>query len=110
MRRPLNCLPKPQRTYSAQYSCGYDERTVGASRYSAALQHDVRLSLVVRVPVTYGVDTTFSAVLAPYSHADGSLYKVYQVQQMTNEHGLPVTDISLERLEGINADEVISNS
>lgn len=99
---------KPEKKYTKYGFCGYDERTVGASRYAAALQHDVRLSLLVRTPCIF-IDTSYVVTLEPYSHVEAGVFTVYQVQQV-NENGLPMTDISLERLEGANADEIIGNS
>ena len=98
---------KPTKTYTLKATLAYDERVVGAIRYSAAMQTDNRLSAIVRTPRTYDALPDDVAVLEPYSHTDGTIYKIYQVQQTENENFLPVSDFSLERLEGINANEVI---
>ena len=99
----------PKKTYTPKNSVCYENRTVGINRYSVAMQFDVQLSHVCRTPAVFDIDTSFIAVLKPYSHEDGAVYKIYQIQQTTDEDNLPCTDFSLQRLEGINADEIISN-
>ena len=99
----------PKKTYSLKNTVCYENRTVGINRYSLAMQFDAQITHVCRTPSLFDIDTSFVAILKPYSHTDGAVYKIYQVQQTVDEDGLACTDFSLQRLEGINADEIISN-
>ena len=94
---------KPQYSYTLFHETNYGERTVGIQRYNTALQNDARIEQLVRIPSWYpDSGTKYVAVLEPYSHEDGTVYELYQVQQLLNEDNLPCTDLSLIRFEGID--------
>ena len=101
LRRGTNTAPAgaaPVLTYEPVWGCYYEARTVGLTRWYTAMEHADRVDLVVRVPRYYGVLTaTDRVVLTPVDHEDDGLYKVVQVQQVSDEDGLPATDLSLER-------------
>ena len=62
---------------------------------------------MVRVHRTYAVHPAEDrVVLKPYDHEDGNAYRVTQKQDVTDDSGLPATDLTLERDEGIDAAEV----
>lgn len=99
----------PVGAYSLQAISCYEERIVGINRYAVGLQNDARIEHVVRIPPNYTINADDVAVLAPYSHADSSVYQIYQVQQVRNDNDLPCTDLTLVRYGGIDANEIISN-
>ena len=68
------------------------------------MQHDSRVDAMVRVNRTYEVRPADDrVVLSPFSHADGSAYRIIQLQQVLDDDGLPVTDLTLERDDRIDA-------
>ena len=107
--RGTNTAPaggRPVMTYAQFWGSYYQDRTVGVQRWYTAQQHGDRPDMVVRVQRTWALSTaTDRATLAPFGWQDGNpgAYKIVQVQQVTDEDGLPVTDLTLERDEGIDA-------
>ncbi len=71
----------------------YGERTVGYGRYFAAGQANERVDLLVRVWEDRSISTLDYCILE-----GGAQYRIVQVQQLTDEDGLRVTDLSLERM------------
>ncbi len=71
----------------------YGERTVGYGRYFAAGQANERVDMLVRVWADRNISTLDYCVME-----DGTQYRILQVQQVTDEDGLRVTDLSLERM------------
>lgn len=69
----------------------YSERVVGSKRYWSAAQAQARIDLVLRVPQCREISPQDVCVLR-----DGQ-YRIKQVQHITDD--VPVTDISLERME-----------
>jgi len=69
----------------------YKERTVGVNRYWAALQDNIRINHVLRVPERRNVSTQDIAI-----PNDGKQYKIVQIQYPED---MSVMDLSLERLE-----------
>lgn len=94
----------PTMTYEQIWGSYYGSKTVGVTRYYNAQQHGDRPDAVIQVnPVFDLVLGTDKAVLSPFTHEDGNVYKIVQIQQVTDEDGLPKTDLTLERLEGIES-------
>lgn len=73
----------------------YGELTVYHRRYWEAVQAGTRVDCMVQVPYGQAIRATEYALLA-----DGHMYRVEEAQQTTDEWGLPVTNLSLRRLEG----------
>lgn len=71
----------------------YKERTVGMSRYWAAMQTQARIDLVLRMPQLRNV--SLHDVVIP---VDGEQYKIVQIQYPEGVDP-PVMDLSLQRLE-----------
>ncbi len=71
----------------------YKERTVGMSRYWAAMQTQARIDLVLRMPQLRNV--LLHDVVIP---TDGQQYKIVQIQYPEDVEP-PVMDLSLQRLE-----------
>jgi hypothetical protein len=83
-------IPKWRLDYLAAF--WYEERTVGVTRYSAALKTEVRIDMMIRIWRDKSITT------AHICKIDDVQYRIYQVQHSLNEDGLEVTDLSLERL------------
>lgn len=88
----------PTQSYSNLLTCCYAERSVGYSRYFTALQNDMRVDYLVRIPQYFGITTDCRVTLNPYSHTDGNTYKILEVQQIVDDDGISYTDLSLERM------------
>jgi len=71
----------------------YKERTVGMSRYWAAMQTQARIDLVLRMPQLRNV--SLHDVVIP---VDGEQYRIVQIQY-PEDVDPPVMDLSLQRLE-----------
>ena len=97
----------PVLSYAQFWGSYYEDRTVGIQRYYTAMQHDSRVDAMVRVQRTYELQPASDRiVLSPYSHEDGSAYRIIQLQQVLDDDGLPVTDLTLERDDGIDAGQL----
>jgi hypothetical protein len=70
----------------------YEERTVGMSRFWTALQAQVSIDLLLRVPQLRSVSTQDIAI-----PNDGQQYEIKQIQY-PEDVSPPVMDLSLERL------------
>lgn len=94
----------PVLKYTQIWGSYYEDRTVGIQRYYTAMQHDSRVDAMVRVNRTYEVQPAGDrVVLSPFSHEDGSAYRIIQIQQVLDDDGLPATDLTLERDDRIDA-------
>lgn len=94
----------PVLQYRQVWASYYENRTIGVSRYYTAQQYGDRADVMVRVHRTYTVNpATDKVILNPYDHEDGSAYRITQKQDVEDENGLPATDLTLERDEGIDA-------
>lgn len=94
----------PKGTYSQEYyKSYYGEKTVGFARYWAAKAHDMQASLMIEIQRNGGINTADRCELASYMDTGVSgFYKILQVQHLNNEDGLPVTDLTLERIDAID--------
>ena len=77
---------------ASRHLCG--ETTVYHRRYWEAVQAGTRVDRMVRLPLHRDIQATM------YALYDGRLYRIEEAQQTTDEWGLPVTNLSLRRLEG----------
>lgn len=95
---------KPKTKYTENVCASYyGQKTVGVTRYWTAQAHDGRADLLVEIQRFSGVDTSQRVHLAP--HVDTGLegyYKVIQYQHLSDENGLPVTDLTLERIGALD--------
>ena len=83
-------LPKEGLVYGASY--WYEERTVGITRFYAALKTDIKLEMLIRIWRDRSIDTSQICKIGD------DQYQIVQVQHVLNEDGLEVTDLSLERV------------
>lgn len=88
-------MPKEGLTLKVS-SLRYKERTVGMGRYWAAMQNNVKVDMVIRVPCAPMRLETVSTqdIVIPI---DGQQYKIVQIQKPEDIYP-PVMDLSLERL------------
>lgn len=85
-------MPRQQLVFlSEEY---YEERTVGYNRNYAALGADRRVDALVRIWRLDTVQPNDYAVLE-----DGNQYRIDFVQHLKDDDGLPVSDLTLIRLE-----------
>lgn len=97
----------PVLKYAQIWGSYYADRTIGIQRYYTAMQHDSRVDAMVRVQRTYELwPASDRIVLSPFSHEDGSVYRIIQLQQVLDVDGLPVTDLTLERDDAIDAGQL----
>ena len=83
-------IPKEGLIYGSSY--WYEERSVGITRFYAALKMDVKIERLIRIWRVNSIDTSQICKI------DEVQYRIVQVQHVKNEDGLEVTDLSLERL------------
>lgn len=89
----------------------YENRTIGVTRYYTAQQHGDRADVMVRVHRTYEIrPAEDKIILNPYDHEDGNVYRVTQKQDVIDDNGLPATDLTLERDEGIDAGTITGST
>lgn len=73
----------------------YAELEVYHRRYWESVQAGSRIDRMIRVP--FGEDLTAAQYVIP---EDGHVYRVEQAQHGPDDDGLPVTTLSLRRMEG----------
>lgn len=76
--------------------CFYGERTVGYNRQYAALGVNERVDLLARVWQSRAARAGMFALLE-----DGAQYRVALAQQLWDDNGLRVTDLTLERIDAL---------
>ena len=87
----------PAEQLSPVFSAFFAERTVGYNRYYAAQGVNEQIDMLVRIWRDTRARSGMYAVLS-MSENDGQ-YRITNVQQLLDENGLKVTDLTLERLE-----------
>ena len=104
--RGRNAAPpggKPKIIYDTKITAEYyGEKTVGISRYWTAKAHDARADLLIELPLLPDVTEADRCKLYPYFGPTGGTYKIVQVQHVTDDDGQPCTDLTLERIGGID--------
>ena len=86
----------PKEGLVLKQSLRYKERTVGMSRYFAAMQNNIKVDFVIRCPEVRGLSEKATDILVAIP-IDGYQYKVIQIQYIEDAQP-PSMDISLERL------------
>lgn len=77
-------------------TCFYGERTVGYNRQYAAMGANERIDMLVRIWQNRAARAGMYALLDT-----GEQYRITFAQQLMDEDGLRVTDLTLERLEDL---------
>lgn len=104
---------RPVMAYGRFWGSYYQDRTVGVQRWYTAQQHGDRPDMVVRVQRTWELSpATDLVILQPFGWQDNNpgAYKIVQVQQVADEDGLPATDLTLERNDGIDAGAIAGSA
>lgn len=103
-RQELTSKPgeMPTSDYTLEYfKSYYAEKTIGFARHWAAKAYDRQASLMIEIQRKGGIDTSDRCELASYTDPElNGVYRIIQSQNLTNEDGLPVTDLTLERMDG----------
>ena len=89
----------PKEALSPVLSAYYGERTVGYGRYYEARGVNEQVDMLIRIWRTTAARIGMYAVLSQ-SENDGQ-YRITNVQQMLDEDGLKVTDLSLQRMDDL---------
>lgn len=113
--RGTNTAPagrQPVMEYQQIWGSYYQDRTIGVQRYYTAQQHGDRPDFLVRVNRTWELSAaTDRVLLSPFGWQDTKeAYRITQIQQVEDEDGLPVTDLTLERDGGIHAGDITGSA
>lgn len=84
--------PKKGITLVASFYFGYDN--LGFQRYYTALQANQQISAVINIPGWEELDPATTVAVME----DGKQYRVQLAQPQTDENGLRITKLSLERI------------
>lgn len=106
--RGVNTAPPgelPKTKYNQEYfKSYYGDKTVGIQRYWTAKAHDDRADLLIEISRNAGISTADRCQIEPvFDEAAAGYYKILQVQQLLNEDGQPITDLTLERIENLES-------
>lgn len=95
---------KPVESFTNEFfKSYYGDKTVGYSRYWTAQAHDSQANFMIEIQRNAGISTADRCQLAPYLDIEAAgYYKILQVQHLLDDDGLPVTDLTLERIEAID--------
>lgn len=95
---------KPKESFTQEFfKSYYGDKTVGLTRYWTAKAHDSQANFLVEIQRNAGITTADRCQLAPYLDVEAAgYYKILQVQHLLDENGLPVTDLTLERIDCID--------
>ena len=101
----------PSLNYTQLYQGYYGEKAVGITRWYTAQQHSDRPDIVVQIQRTYGIKVGSDiATISPFTHEETGAYKIVQIQQVWNAENLPMTDLTLERDDGIDTSLLTTES
>lgn len=75
----------------------FGNKTVGITRYYTAMEHNDQVDLLIEVQR----NTKISAA-TDRAEIDGIYYRITQVQHLLDDDGLPMTDLSLERIGALD--------
>lgn len=106
IRRGINTAPagaKPVYQYTDFFESYYGEKTVGINRFYAAKAHDDQADFLIEIQRNGGIRTSDVCYLTPFMDAPSTgVYKIIQVQHVFDEDHLPKTDLTLERIDGVD--------
>lgn len=92
----------PIETFETVFESYFGEKTVGINRFFTAKAHDDQIDLFIEIQ-RYRVRTADRVEIMSFMEPDiNGMYKVIAVQHIADDDGLPMTDLSLERIEGVN--------
>ena len=86
----------PRYQWTEIWKSFYGEKTVGLTRYYAGMDHNDQIDLLIQVQRNRGLSPATDRV-----EIDGEYYRITQAQHVIDVEGLPMTDLSLERVESL---------
>lgn len=86
----------PQYEWSPVWQSYYGEKTVGISRYYTGLAQNDHTDMLIEVQRNRDISTALDR-----AEIDGIYYRITQVQHLLDDDGLKMTDLALERVEGL---------
>lgn len=94
----------PTEAYTNQvFKSYYGDKTVGFQRYWTAQAHDSQANFLIEIQRNAGITTADRCQLKPYLDVEAAGYcKIIQIQHLLDDDGLPVTDLTLERIDAID--------
>lgn len=80
----------------------YAEKTVGVTRFRTAQANNVRADVLIEIQRCGAITTEDICTVQAFDDAGISgTYKIVQVQNVWDENGLQMTDLTLQRIEPI---------
>lgn len=95
----------PQPSWDTQvFASYYGDKTVGIQRYWTASAHDDQADMMIEIQRCAAITTADRCILQPVlDEAAAGPYKIIQVQHVVDDDGLPMTDLTLERIESLES-------
>jgi len=93
----------PCMTWATIHTGYYGEKTVGYARYFTAKEHGHRADLIVQIQRNGSIMTSDKVDLVAFAD-DGTTgsYRIIQIQHVVDGEGQPMTDLTLERIDGLD--------
>lgn len=107
---PAGGMPKMR--YKQIWGSYYADQTIGVTRWYAAQQHGDHPDYMVMVNRVYTLSTaTDRVILRPFGWQDsGGAYRITQIQHIIDDENLPMTYLTLERDDGIDAGDITDSA
>lgn len=86
----------PQYGWTQVWQSFYGEKTVGVGRYYVAMAQNDQIDLLIEVQRNRQLSAATDR-----AELDGTYYRIVQIQHVQDDDGLPMTDLALERIEGL---------
>ncbi len=87
----------PRYEWSPVWKSYFGIKTVGVTRYYAAMGNNDQVDLLIEVQRNTEISTA-----ADRAEIDGIYYRIVQAQHVLDDDGLPMTDLSLERIGALD--------
>lgn len=99
----------PQYEWRFVWQSYYGEKTVGINRYYTAKAHDDQTDMLIEVQRNRDISTANDRVGIDRQYlgmesvdGDNNIYfRITQIQHVFDDDGLPMTDLALERVDGL---------
>lgn len=99
----------PEYNWNPIWKSYYGEKTVGVNRYYTAMAHDDQTDMLIEVQRNRDISPAIDRVgidrqyfgMEPVEGDNNIYFRITQVQQVIDEDGLPMTDLAMERVEGL---------
>lgn len=86
----------PSYDWTAWWQSYFGEKTVGVNRYYIAMAQDDQIDRLIEVRRNPKISPATDR-----AEIDGTYYRIVQAQHILDEDGLPMTDLALERVSGL---------